>query len=443
MDVVHSSTQAAVPAAHGPDGGLCAPPLPVVYLARHTEGGSALSLLTLVGGLDRRRYEPRVLFHAIRDRALVADFEALGIPVMGLAPPWSTGRPRLPSLQLSARLGPRGWRGTLRSVWRLMRVVAHVIRRDLRWQPALARELLRHRPGLVHCNSGLRAHRLDLLLCMALRLPVICHVRNFEPLTGVERLAARAVWRFIYISNAVAADLERQGIPAQKGMVVPNALLEGDLAAAGAVPRTALGLTAEHLVVANVGRLVRWKGQDVFLRALAEAAPGLPHLRALIVGGPDADASSRTFAAELRQQAQSLGLGDRVVFTGHRRDAQRLMAAADVVVHSAVTPEPFGRVIIEALAAGRPVIATAAGGVLDILEHEVTGLLVPPGDAPALARAIERLARDPGLRERLGTAGRRHVIAAFNRPQHVDRVTALYAQCLQHGAQPGRATGGG
>jgi glycosyltransferase involved in cell wall biosynthesis len=398
-------------------------------------------LLTLVGGLDRRRYEPRVLFHAIRDRTLVADFEALGIPVVGLVSPWSTGQSRLPALNLSARLGLHGWRGKLRSAYQLLRVVARTVRQDLRWQPALARELLRHRPALVHCNSGLRAHRLDLLLCMALRLPVICHVRNFEPLTAVERLAARGVWRFIYISNAVAADLERQGIAAQNGIVVPNALLEGDLAPVGARQRTELGLTAEHFVVANIGRLVRWKGQDVFLRAIAEAAPGIPGLRALIVGGPDADASSRAFAAELSQQAQCLGLGDRVVFTGHRRDAQRLMAAADVVVHSAVTPEPFGRVIIEALAAGRPVIATAAGGVLDILEHEVTGLLVPPGDAPALARALERLAQEPALRERLGTAGRRHVIAAFNRPQHVDRVTALYEQCVQRDAQPVQAAG--
>jgi glycosyltransferase involved in cell wall biosynthesis len=112
------------------------------------------------------------------------------------------------------------------------------------------------------------------------------------------------------------------------------------------------------------------------------------------------------------------------------------MAAADVVVHSAVTPEPFGRVVIEALAASRPVIATAAGGVLDILEPEATGLLVPPDDTGALAHALVRLAGDPVLRTRLGAAGRRCVAEAFNQAEHVARVTALYRQCLC----PGRPT---
>jgi glycosyltransferase involved in cell wall biosynthesis len=402
-----------------------------VYLARQTEGGSARSLLTLVHSLDRRLYEPRVVFHTVRDPEIWAELRAAGASVSSLVRPWPSRRRVLPRVNVTSWLGPRGWRGKLLACYQLLKAVASALWIDLRWQPALARELLRHPPDVVHCNNGLRAHRLDLFLCWLLRLPAICHVRNFEPLTAFEHLAARCVSRFIFISAAVAADYERQGIPAAKGVVIPNALLDEDLTGISPLPRTELALEPDDFVVVNVGRLVRWKGQDVFLRAIAEVAPRLPRLRALIVGGPDDEELSRAFAAELHAQAEAPNLAGRVRFTGPRRDARRVMAMADVVVHSAATPEPFGRVIIEALAAGRPVIGTGAGGVTDILEHEATGLLVPPADAQALARAIERLAEEPALRERLAESGRRHVTAVYSGSQHVSRVTAIYQQCFK------------
>jgi glycosyltransferase involved in cell wall biosynthesis len=423
------------------DSELASAPVAVMYLARHTEGGSAQSLLTLVRGLDRRLYEPRVIFHTVRDPEILAELRTSGIRVTSLVPPWPS-RPRvLPRLNVTSRLGPRGWRGHVLAAYQLLKAIGNAVWFDLRWQPALARELLRHRPEVIHCNSGLRAHRLDLVLCWILHIPAICHVRNYEPLTGLEHLVARCVSRFIFISKAVGADYQRQGIPAAKGTVIPNALNDADLAGISPLPRAELQLEPDDFVVVNVGRLVRWKGQDVFLRAIAELAPRLPRLRALIVGGADDDELSRAFAAELRAQAAAPDLAGRVRFTGHRRDAQRVMAMADVVVHSAATPEPFGRVIIEALAAARPVIATEAGGVTDILEHEITGMLVPPGDAHALALNIERLAEDPALRERLAGSGRRHATAAYAGSQHVSRVTALYQQCLRRRRRPAVAEG--
>jgi hypothetical protein len=129
--------------------------------------------------------------------------------------------------------------------------------------------------------------------------------------------------------------------------------------------RAELGLSSDDFVVGNVGRLVAWKGQDVFIHALAEIAHKVPNLKALIVGRPDRGKES--YLDELKTLATACGLAQRVVFTGFRLDVPRLLAAMDVVVHSSSSPEPFGLVVIEGMAAGKPVVATRAGGPLDSL----------------------------------------------------------------------------
>jgi glycosyltransferase involved in cell wall biosynthesis len=133
-------------------------------------------------------------------------------------------------------------------------------------------------------------------------------------------------------------------------------------------------------------RLAPWKGQHVLLDALAD----VPGVHALLVG--DAlFAGDRPYAKSLQSQARRLGIADRVHFLGFRSDIPALMRAVDVVAHTSTAPEPFGRVIVEGLLAGRPVIATRAGGASEILNHEETGYLVPPGDAQILADVLRTL----------------------------------------------------
>ena len=353
--------------------------------------------------------------------------------MIGLTPPWRSAAPVFAGTNVSGRLAahPR-----LRAAYQTVRATQGAAALDLRWQLSLAQQLRRLRPALVHCNNGLRAHRLDILVCSALRMPVICHMHGFEQLTDLERLAARRVWGFIHISRAVAADFERQGLPAHRGVLIPEALPAAALTVPEPLPRATFGCGPEHFVIANVGRLVRWKGQDVFLRAIARIAPRMPQLRAWVVGAADDNEPSRAFAAELRQLAETLGITRQVVFTGHRVDALRVMAAADVVVHSSATPEPFGLVLVEAMAVGRPLVATNAGGVLDIVEPELNALLVPPGDHAALADSLERLAGEPVLRARLAAAGRRHVETHFTAREHIAMIEALYQQCLDGRSAP-------
>ena len=151
------------------------------------------------------------------------------------------------------------------------------------------------------------------------------------------------------------------------------------------------------------GRVARWKGQHVLIDALGRH----PDLQAFIVG--DATYEDESYERGLRRQVEETGCAGRVHFLGFRSDVVTLMEAVDVVAHTSITPEPFGRVIVEAMARGRPVVAARGGGVDEIVRDGIDGLLVASGDAPALGMAIRRLIDDPDLARTIGRAG--HVTA--------------------------------
>lgn len=148
-------------------------------------------------------------------------------------------------------------------------------------------------------------------------------------------------------------------------------------------------------------RLAPWKGQHVLLEALSR----IPNLNALIVGAPLFGEEMR-YQDQLIETAKALGLEQRVQFLGFREDIPELLHAVDFVAHTSISPEPFGRVIVEGMLAGKPVIAARAGGACEIIEDGVTGRLIPPGDSAALAAALRALMDQPEDASRLGEAGR-------------------------------------
>jgi glycosyltransferase involved in cell wall biosynthesis len=155
-------------------------------------------------------------------------------------------------------------------------------------------------------------------------------------------------------------------------------------------------------LVGMFGRITPWKGQKILIQALAK----LPNLTAVIVGDALFTEEDRRYKQELVELAERLGLAARVQFAGFQPDILPFLKAVDVVVHCSVSPEPFGRVIVEAILAGKPVIAARAGAPLEIIQHGVTGLLVAPGDTEELVRAIEQLLDNRSWAESLATQGR-------------------------------------
>ena len=173
----------------------------------------------------------------------------------------------------------------------------------------------------------------------------------------------------------------------------------------GAVTRQTIACNGSPLV-GIVGRLEAWKGQDVFLRAAARVSAEHPGAVFAVVGG-GLPGKETEYAGRLQTLVEELGLAGRVQFPGHAQDVFPWFDALDVCVH-ATHGEPFGLVLVEAMALGKPLVATALGGPVEIVEEGVSGLLVPPGDEKALAEAIGRLLSDEALAARLADgAGRR------------------------------------
>jgi len=147
---------------------------------------------------------------------------------------------------------------------------------------------------------------------------------------------------------------------------------------------------AGQFVVGHFSRLSPWKGQHVLIEALTHCPE---NVTALLVG--DALFGEQDYVEQLHQQVEQLGLGDRVRFLGFRSDISPLMTLCELVAHTSTAPEPFGRVIVEAMLCGTPVVAAAAGGVVELIEHGKTGWLMPPSDALKLADIIQQCQSQP------------------------------------------------
>jgi glycosyltransferase involved in cell wall biosynthesis len=172
-----------------------------------------------------------------------------------------------------------------------------------------------------------------------------------------------------------------------------------------------------------VGRLAPWKGQREFLEAARLVATEWPEARFLVVGDVAFDGPS--YRDALRRLVRRLGLEDRVIFTGWRRDVPVVLAAADVLVHSSVLPEPFGLVIVEAMAMERPVVASRLGGPGEIVRDGHEGVLVDPRHPEEIAEALLRLAADPALRTCMGRTGRVRALGCFGAERFVQEMEAV------------------
>ena len=191
-----------------------------------------------------------------------------------------------------------------------------------------------------------------------------------------------------------------------------------------ATMRSALGIPADAHVIAIIARLTEQKAHRVLIDAV-HATPALAHAHLLVVGDGE-------LRGDLVQQVDALGLGHRVHFVGARRDLGDLLNASDVFVMPSLW-EGLPLSMVLAMGAGLPVVATRVAGIPEVVRHDETGLLVEPGDAVSLGRALARLAGDAGLRRRLGDAARAFVHPRFGADGYVRRVTALYDRLLAAG----------
>ncbi len=183
-----------------------------------------------------------------------------------------------------------------------------------------------------------------------------------------------------------------------------------------------------NYVISMVGRITPLKGHTYFLKAMAQVVRSMPHVRIWIIG--DVPAKKEGYRHELEGLVERLGLKDHVEFLGNRKDIPQLLAQTDVLVLSTVTQEAFGRVILEAQAAGVPVVATKVGGVVEIIDDEKTGLLVLPKEPEAMAQAVLRLLRDRTLVNQFVTAAKEKLHAQFTLDHMAGKTLSVYQELM-------------
>jgi glycosyltransferase involved in cell wall biosynthesis len=379
----------------------------------------------MIKASNREQYEPVLLFYG--PNPYREQFEALGVTTLVLSEQGVSGvSGREREGNVAARLNRLDHRAA--STYISVKSLYTLVRFDLPVARAIRQIILDRQIDLVHLNDGLHKNRAAVLAARWTGRPCVCHVRTLEQFLLADRLLAGLVRWFIYISRAVADTVTTQGIDSRRGAIISDSV---DLSLFTGVRdepavRAELGLEPDDIVIGNFSRLDWWKGQDVFLEAMAEVVKTAPGVKALIVGDATSSARNRAYWERLTTLTEALGLRDRVIFTGYRSDVPRLLGICDVAVHSATRPEPFGLVVIEAMAAGVPLVATGAGGVLDIVRDGANGLLVPPGDPSAMAGAILSLVTDRGLACRLAEAGQRRVREQYTAEQHAAAVQDVY-----------------
>ncbi len=296
--------------------------------------------------------------------------------------------------------------------------------------PAIARLIRRQRFDLVYGNNVGGSSRNALIAAKLARVPFICHVR--EMATGRPRLR----YAYLNLANAVVpvsqSCSEALGgrVANRKLRVVHNGIDLGEFGLDVATARQCLqketGIPPDSTVWLNVGHLKPMKGQHYAVEAFAQATRRRKDVHLLLVGSLT---RSPEYVGHIKTMIGQLGLVDRVQVLGFRKDTLRLVQAADLCVHSSLD-EAHPRAVLEAMAAGLPVVAFAVDGVRETVVDGKTGYLVRQGDVSALAESMSKLTNDRALRMQLGLNGRRRVEQRFSAISTADKVAHIIEETL-------------
>jgi glycosyltransferase involved in cell wall biosynthesis len=390
-------------------------------------GGGEIALLNLVRYLNPHTVKPLVVLGA--DGPLVERLQPK-IDTYVLPLPADVTATKKDKLGIATLFRIREICGVLAYVWRL------------------ARFIRKHDIDLVHTNS-LKA---DIIGGIAGRLalrPVVWHVRDrieedYLPRSVVRtfRLVCRVVPTYVIVNSAATLRTIRPGTVDARSSDVFSTAYDRRMAVVhdGTIVPVAQEVGGKNgglFRIGLIGRISPWKGQHIFLQAAVHVAKRFSNARFVIIGA--ALFGEDEYDQEVRQLPGQLGIENVVEFTGFRSDIGEAIAGLDLVVHASTTGEPFGQVIIEGMAVGKPVVATDGGGVPEIVEDGRTGILVPMGEVQAMADAICQILADPARAKEMGIRGRERVKNHFTVELTAGRVEAVYREVLRRNNYKGKA----
>jgi glycosyltransferase involved in cell wall biosynthesis len=357
-------------------------------------GGAERDLIALLKTLDRHKWEPHVVCPGTGP--LREQLHAIPVPTHALSlPPW---RKPLALFQRRSAVG------------RLEAVVNHI-------DPALIHvNDIWWVPHTVKAIGGRRSHA----------VPIVAHVRQEIEPTKVRRYELDRVEAVIAISRQIEQSLIDGGVSSSKVRTLYSGIdfFKGELAYDDLAIRQTIGLPNGAVLLGTVANLFPRKGYEVMLRALPAIIHAVPTVHYVIVGSDD-----HGYADRLKRLASELTIADRIHIVGFQDPVQPFLAALDLYTHPALM-EGFGIAVVEAMAMGKAVVATTTGGLPEVVAHEDTGLLVPPGDAESLAAAVISLLKDRVRREQMGVSGKARAQERFSLDASVAHMEQLYGDVL-------------
>jgi glycosyltransferase involved in cell wall biosynthesis len=357
-------------------------------------GGGEISLLTILKNLDIKRFKLSLICYA--EGLFVEKARKLGIDVIVF---------KRDSLFSNFSI-----------LWKLFRYIK------------------KNNIHIVHVNClDIRAG----IAAWLARVPFVGHLRVVFPFTWRDRLFVQLSRKVIAVSNAVVnAFCKESSGYMSKFVVIPNAIeIPGDITPARL--REEFGLSSDTKLVGAVGRIYTFKGYEYFIVSANIIKREIPNVAFFIIGGVTHE-EAEMYLNNLKRSVSKLGLSDFFFFTDFREDILSVIAALDILVVPSIeirkaggrVTEGFGRVAIEAMAVGVPVVASNIGGLTEIVEDNVSGILVPPGNSNAIAEAALFILTDEVKAKALGEAGRKRVEDFFVIRQQADKIEKLYFKIL-------------
>jgi len=394
-------------------------PIRVLYFD-HTAllSGGELALLETIRNLDRSAVEPIVLLgeHGPLEEALAVEAPT---HVLEIAPEIrNTRKDTLSGLRLNH---------------------ARRITQSMSYIRTLVDFIRQVNPDVIHTNS-LKSDILGGLAARLTRVPVVWHVRDrispdYLPRITVSVFRRLARWIPDYVVGCSQSVIDTLDLPDSKPRAVVYSGIDLQHYETSARAPRARAATRQT-VIGLVGRLGPWKGQHVFIEAAAKAHQQFPETRFLLYGS--AMFGEKDYEQSLRRMVQDLSLEGVVEFRGFERNIAAAILDLDILVHASITPEPFGQVIVQGMAATKPVIASEGGGASEIIRPGIDGLLVQRGNSVALAEAMCRLLRDPVAAQRMAVQGKERVRGKFTIDVTVNTMTRVFREMLQNKPRLGR-----
>lgn len=353
------------------------------------KGGGPRSFFNLISHLDRKKYDPIVVCPA--SGALLDAFKKINVKVEIIK------AESLKAVHLFS---------FIRATDKLLKLIKE------------------EKVALIHSNAGAsRESFYSLVAAKIMGIPFIYHSRVIESAGIIERILAKMSTRIIVISEAVRKKFrwiknEEKIVKIYNGVDLKN--FNPEISGQGI--REEFGIPPEAMVIGTVGNLIPWKGHKYFLQAAKEIKDKVK-AKFIIVGEDLTD--KKKYKKELEVMAEDLGIRDDLIFTDFREDIPQIMAAFDIFVLPSIN-EPFGRVLIEAMACGKPVVATEGGGVPEIVKDAQTGILVPMENPSAISKAVISLLEDNKRAKELGLSGRKRAEDFFGIETNVKQTENLY-----------------